>query len=76
MTLQELRGKYNRLSQEVDALAAAGERNPGRMGRLLRELDEVHRQIAAQRRRHLAVPTLRDVVERPVAPAPLQALAG
>jgi hypothetical protein len=63
MTLPELRGLYTRLNDEIDALVAAGERNPGRLGRLLSELDEVHRQIVASRRRAWAVPTLRDVIE-------------
>jgi len=73
MTLHELSGRYARLNNEIDALAAAGERHPGRMGRLLAELDELHHQIALERRRRLAVPTLHDVVD---ATSPLLAAAG
>jgi len=62
MTLHELKGKYIRLSDEIDALVADGERNTGRLARLMRELDEVHREIAARRRLSLAVPTLHDIV--------------
>ena len=63
LTLDELRGQYARLDHEIDALVAGGERHPGRLGRLLADLDEVHRQIASARRRHLAVPTLSDVID-------------
>ncbi|MGL6110309.1 MAG: hypothetical protein ACRC2B_09455 [Rubrivivax sp.] len=62
MTLNELKGKYTRLSNEIDTLAGAGERNESRLVSLLAELDEVHRDLADLRRRTLSAPTLRDVV--------------
>jgi hypothetical protein len=62
MTLYELKAKYQRLSDEVDLLAGAGERNDGRLLRLLHDLDQVHQQVTELRRRTLAAPTLRDVV--------------
>lgn len=65
MTLHELKGKYIRLSDELDTLVADGERNTGRLARLMRELDDVHREIADQRRLSLRVPTLHDIVGRP-----------
>mgnify|MGYP001764071819 CR=1 FL=1 len=62
MTLNELKGKYTRLSDEVDALAATGGVNEARLARLLGELDQVHQQLAELRRRTFGAPTLRDVV--------------
>jgi hypothetical protein len=62
MTLKELKGKYARISDEIDSLAASSTPNAGRLARLLAELDDVHRELAAFRRRTLTVPTLRDVV--------------
>ena len=62
MTLNELKGKYNRLSQEIDALAGCGESHQARWVRLMNELDQVHGDLAQLRRRTLAAPTLRDVV--------------
>jgi hypothetical protein len=75
MTLMELRGKYARLNNEIDDLVAGAEHNPGRMSRLLADLDEVHRQIVSARRRCLPLPTLNDVVELDSRP-PLQTAAG
>lgn len=62
MTLNELKGKYNRLSNEIDTLAGACERNDSRLMRLMGELDQVHVELAELRRRTLAAPTLRDAV--------------
>jgi hypothetical protein len=62
MTLYELKAKYNRLSQEIDALAGSGECEQARLMRLMNELDRVHDDLAALRRRTLAAPVLRDVV--------------
>jgi hypothetical protein len=74
MTLNELKGKYARLSNEIDALAGAGERNEARLVRLMTELDQVHRDLVDLRRRTLAAPTLRDAVSW--APSlPMRALA-
>jgi hypothetical protein len=75
MTLMELRGKYARLNNEIDDLVAGGVPNPGRMSRLLADLDEVHRQIVGARRRCLPLPTLNDVVEFDGRPS-LHAAAG
>lgn len=74
MTLNELKVKYHRLSNEIDRLAAAAEPNESRLLRLLNDLDQAHRDLADLRRRTLAAPTLRDVVPWPQAePAPLLA---
>jgi len=64
MTLNELKGKYARLSNEIDALAAEGGRNEARLMRLMNDLDEVHRELCALRLRTFAAPTLRDAVQR------------
>jgi hypothetical protein len=65
MTLNELKGKYARLSNEIDALAAEGGRHEARLMRLMNDLDEVHRELGALRLRTFAAPTLRDAVARP-----------
>lgn len=74
MTLNELKDKYTRLSNEIDALAGAGERNKSRLVCLLTELDQVHQELADLRRRTLAAPTLRDVVAW-ACPAPTRRLS-
>lgn len=65
MTLNELKGKYARLSNEIDALAADGGRNESRLMRLMSDLDEVHQQLSELRLRTFAAPTLRDAVMWP-----------
>jgi len=65
MTLNELKGKYARLSNEIDRLAAEGVRNEARLMRLMNDLDEVHRELCELRLRTFAAPTLRDAVPRP-----------
>ncbi len=62
MTLNELKGKYQRLSQEIDTLAGRGDGHHARLIRLMNELDEVHAQLTSLRRRTLSAPTLRDAV--------------
>jgi len=62
MTLDELKGKYARLSVEIEALAGAGAHSEAKLARLTRELDEIDREFVACRRRSEAAPTLRDVV--------------
>ncbi len=62
MTLNELKGKYGRLSQEIDSLAGSGESHQARLVRLMNELDQVHAELSELRRRTLAAPTLRDAV--------------
>ena len=64
MTLNELKGKYARLSQEIDTLAADGGHNETRLMRLMNDLDEVHRELCALRLRTFSAPTLRDAVSR------------
>ncbi len=79
MTLNELKGKYARLSDEIDALAGAGARDESRLVWLMAELDRVHRELADLRRRTLAAPTLRDAVSwawTAPATAPRPALRG
>ena len=72
MTLNELKGKYARLSSEIDALASEGVRHEARLMRLMNDLDQVHRELSELRRRTMNAPTLRDAVPRPepVAPRP------
>ena len=70
MTLNELKGKYARLSHEIDALAASGQRHEARLMRLLNDLDQVHQELSALRRRTLCAPTLRDEVQAAAPPAP------
>ena len=62
MTLNELKGKYARLSQEIDTLAADGGHHEARLMRLMNDLDEVHRELCELRRRTFSAPTLRDAV--------------
>ena len=67
MTLKELNGKYARLSSEIDALAACGAQNETTLLRLLDDLDQVHQELSALRRRTLSAPTLRDELPQAVA---------
>lgn len=73
MTLNQLKGKYASLSNQIDALAAQGAGNEAALLRLLHELDEVHRALSALRLRTFAAPTLRDAVPMPHAMWPLLA---
>jgi hypothetical protein len=66
MTLQELKGKYTRLSHEIDSLATEGVRNQARLMGLMNDLDRVHCELSDLRLRTLNAPTLRDVVDGPV----------
>jgi hypothetical protein len=61
MTLNELKGKYAHLSQEIDTLAADGGHHEARL-RLMDDLDQVHRELCELRQRTFSAPTLRDVV--------------
>jgi hypothetical protein len=65
MTLNELKSKYARLSNEIDALAAEGGRNEARLMRLMNDLDEAHRELSQLRLRTFGVPTLREALARP-----------
>ena len=62
MTLTELKGKYARLSVEIEALAGAGSHSQAKQARLTHELEEIDREFVAFRRRAETAPTLRDVV--------------
>jgi hypothetical protein len=62
MTLHELKGKYARLSGEIDSLAAGGVPHEARLLRLMNDLDQVHHELRELRLRTLGAPTLRDVV--------------
>ena len=62
MTLIELKGKYARLSVEIEALAGAGVHSEAKLARLTLELEEIDREFVAFRRRAETAPTLRDVV--------------
>jgi hypothetical protein len=74
MTLQELKGKYTRLSHEIDSLAAEGVRNQARLVGLMHDLDQVHCELSELRLLTLNAPTLRDVVDGPV-PVPARPVA-
>jgi hypothetical protein len=77
MTLHELKETYARLSDEIDALAADGERHEARLLGLMNDLDQVHHELCQLRLRTLGAPTLRDVVAwlEPAAAAPQAAWA-
>jgi hypothetical protein len=62
MTLHELKGKYARLSDEIDSLAADSVRHEARLLSLMNDLDHVHHELCDLRLRTLGAPTLRDVV--------------
>jgi hypothetical protein len=62
MTLNELKGKYARLSVEIESLANAGGHSEAKLARLTHELEEIDREFVAFRRRAEAAPVLRDVV--------------
>ena len=49
MTLNELKGKYARLRDEIDALGGIGEPGEAKHARLMRELDQVDEALAAFR---------------------------
>ncbi|HMO49264.1 MAG TPA: hypothetical protein PKB14_24980 [Rubrivivax sp.] len=67
MTLKELKDKYARLGDELDALAGEAGAHERRLASLMSELDEVHRELSDLRRHTFSAPTLRDAVTRPVA---------
>lgn len=67
MTLNQLKGRYAQLGNQIDTLAAQGGRNEVALLRLMHELDEVHRELSALRWRTFAAPTLRDAVAAPQA---------
>jgi len=65
MTLNELKGKYARLSNEIDTLAAEGVRHQARLMRLMNDLDTVHRELRDLRLRTFSAPTLQEAVSKP-----------
>jgi hypothetical protein len=73
MTLNELKGRYLRLSNEIDALAGEGIQQQARLMRLMSDLDEVHRQLSQLRLLTFNAPTLRDAV---TLPPPALSMAG
>ena len=62
MTLTELKGKYARLSVEIEALAGAEAHSEAKLARLTHELEEIDREFVAFRQRAATAPTLCDVV--------------
>ena len=62
MTLNELKIKYARLRDEINALGGTGQHSEARLARLIHELDQIDHDLAAFRRLAKAAPTLRDVV--------------
>ena len=69
MTLKQLKEKYARLGDELDALAGEGGAHERRLAGLMDEIDQVHRELSDLRRCTFSAPTLRDAVTRPVAVA-------
>jgi hypothetical protein len=62
MTLTELKGKYERLREEIDRLGVATSNSLARHARLMSDLDQIDAELAAVKRHSLNAPTLRDVV--------------
>ena len=62
MNLNELKGKYARLRDEIDALGGIGEPGEAKHARLMRELDQVDEALAAYRELARSAPTLEDAV--------------
>ena len=61
MNLNELKGKYARLRDEVDALGGGiGEPGEAKHARLMRELDQVEEALAAYRELARSAPALAD----------------
>ncbi len=63
MTLNELKGKYARLRDEIDALGCFGEPSEAKRLRLLADLDQVDAELAEYRRVSRTAPMLLDVVD-------------
>lgn len=62
MTLNELKGKYARLSIEIEELSGRDAHSRAKLARLMHELEEIDREFVAFRRRAETAPTLFDVV--------------
>lgn len=62
MSLNELKSKYARLRDEINALGGAGEPSEARLARLICELDQIDQDLADFKRLARIAPTLRDVV--------------
>jgi hypothetical protein len=60
MNLNELKGKYARLRDEIDALGGSGEPGEAKHARLMRELDQVDEALAAFRQLARSAPVLDD----------------
>lgn len=63
MNLNELKGKYARLRDEIDALrGSVGEPGDAKHARLMRELDQVDEALANYRELARSAPALADAV--------------
>lgn len=62
MTLDGLKGTYARVRDEIDSLGCLSQPTEAKLSRLMSELDQVERDLAAYRRLARSAPTLRDVV--------------
>ena len=62
MNLNELKGKYARLRDEIDALGGIGEPGEAKHARLMRELDQVDEALAAFRELARSASALADAV--------------
>jgi len=62
MTLDSLKGTYARLRDEIDSLGSPSKPTEAKLTRLMCELDQVERDLAAFRRLAQTAPTLRDVI--------------
>jgi hypothetical protein len=65
MNLNELKGKYARLRDEIDALGGIGEPGEAKHARLMRELDQVDEALAAYRALARSASALTDTVGSP-----------
>ena len=62
MILDGLKRKYAHLRDEIDSLGCIGDPTEAKLTRLMCELDQVERDLAAYRRLAQTAPTLRDVI--------------
>jgi hypothetical protein len=65
MTLNQLKGKYWRLRDEIDSVGAMTPHREARLARLTHELDQIDQELAAARRCALFAPILREEVPWP-----------
>jgi uncharacterized protein involved in exopolysaccharide biosynthesis len=62
MTMNDLKGRYMRLSAEIESVGGTGGNSQARLARLTFELDQLDEQLVELKRLARSAPTLRDVV--------------